>query len=338
MNEHERIWMVEQTTINTTTSYLYDGKKIVFVHLGKTAGTSITCMLDPRIHPSGQCDDDPTIPQAMTNYHPSAISKYVIERVHLQPAPIDRYDNFLISIRNPVDRIVSWFYYVHPSYPPVKSARHKRGCQDFAIFNCWNTIQSLTEEGLDRDRRTQFSSGSNNCKALAWDAIQGRHKCWHNYFNFNSTYGNLIRASKKKNDKSSDNNGHIQMIQKKKNIFAIRTEHLATDWTTINFMLGGISNDTDDNEILHKNVWAAAPPTTISTPDKERKRIATSMAPNKTLSLIGRLNLCKALCEEIQVYKKLLQLAVNIDERSETHSLDDLLHTCPNENKHIQQC
>uniref|UniRef100_A0A7S4SWG4 Sulfotransferase domain-containing protein n=1 Tax=Ditylum brightwellii TaxID=49249 RepID=A0A7S4SWG4_9STRA len=119
---------------------------LVFVHLGKTAGSSITCMLDPSIHHSGygnsQCSND-------NKFLPSAISQHVVERVHLKPAPINTHDNFLITVRNPLDRIVSWFYYLHPSFPPAKSNRHKLGCDNFKVFNCWDNIQSLSEEGLD---------------------------------------------------------------------------------------------------------------------------------------------------------------------------------------------
>lgn len=50
---------------------------------------------------------------------------------------------------------------------------------------------------------------------------------------------------------------------------------------------------------------------------------------NKTISDQGRLNLCRALCQEIQVYKMLLKTAVNLNEADVQTSLREL--NCPGE-------
>lgn len=56
--------------------------------------------------------------------------------------------------------------------------------------------------------------------------------------------------------------------------------------------------------------------------------------PNKTLSEMGRNNLCHALCEEIQNYKRSNPITChfikNININDEGDSLDKLLMTCPN--------
>ena len=51
---------------------------------------------------------------------------------------------------------------------------------------------------------------------------------------------------------------------------------------------------------------------------------AGTTIPNKTLSDAARSNISRALCQEIQVYKKILRLAVNIDLDDEGVSLDEL--------------
>lgn len=331
---------------------------LVFVHLGKTAGSSITCMLDPSIHHSGygnsQCSNH-------NKFHPSAISQHVVERVHLKPAPINTHDNFLITVRNPLDRIVSWFYYLHPSFPPAKTNRHKRGCDNFKIFNCWDNMQSLSEEGLDPAHNhaangkiidyssnvfsSKIISTSNNhhhanqkveeCRAWAWDSIRGERNCWHNYFNFNFTYGSLVKEMTLQNGANINYNSrnYSRASEKRnKNIFVIRTEHLENDWTTIDVMLGG--NGTEGMPILHKNTWSK----NINNSRRGIQINGPSNTPNKTLSRRGRLNLCRALCDEIQIYKKLMRLAVNIDVGSEKQSLDELLHTCPNETREVKVC
>jgi hypothetical protein len=88
---------------------------------------------------------------------------------------------------------------------------------------------------------------------------------------------------------------------------------------TINVLLGG----NEEFEIMQKNVWSKNEDSTFR---------------NETLSHLGRLNLCHALCDEIQIYKKLLHLAINIDEASESQSLDELLFSCPNEIRSIRRC
>ena len=328
---------------NTTTTYNKNNVNsnelvadIVFVHLGKTAGSSITCMLDPSIHHSGkgnsQCNNYNNTTQLAAS-SASAISKHVVKRIHLEPAPsINTYDNFLITVRNPVERIISWYYYLHPKFPPAKLPRHKHGCDNFAIFDCWDDIQSLTDKGLvdqhyyassslfvDRRNKTvnkEEDGDEEICISLAWDIIRGKKKCWHNYYNYNYTYGNLIKEFHMLNGSRAA----TTEMMREKNIFAIRTEHLQRDWETIEVMLG--SSNSTGISVLHKNEW----------------NNNSSSSPNKALSRQGRLNLCKALCEEIQIYKQLLQLAVNIDAEREDESLDELLQTCPNESRQVKAC
>lgn len=89
------------------------------------------------------------------------------------------------------------------------------------------------------------------------------------------------------------------------------TEHLEEDWTKINLLLGGTRSDERGGGEAGGSVWRKNDWTDEST-----------IVPNKTLSAVGRLNLCRALCDEIQIYKTLLHLAVNIDDDGEKESLD----------------
>ena len=318
--------------------------ELVFVHLGKTAGSSITCMLDPSIYHSGhgnsQCDDPRSIKEETARSPASknrlanevenvksTISQRVVRRVHLEPAPVEDYSGFLITVRNPLDRIISWFYYNHPMYPPVKLPRHRRGCDDFAIFQCWNDIQSLSEDGLLNPTNTIFGSSDTNdsqkCKELAWDSITGKRHCWHNYFNYNFTYGKLVQTVEYEQriyPRIGNRTDANVTAKQPKIIFALRTEHLEQDWARTDLMLGG--DGSSEEKVPHKNEW----------------NTENGMTPNKTLSYVGRSNLCKALCEEIQIYKMLLHLAVNIDPVSEKQSLNELLHSCPNESRQIKDC
>ena len=235
---------------------------MLFVHLGKTGGSAITCMMSKPVQHSGMgnsgCDDD-TVPP------PSVISQKVSQRIHLSSANYydDEYDAFLLTTRNPIDRIISWFYYVHPSYLPIKNSHHVAGCDKFSIYHCYQDIQSLTEHGLSRNVMTQNVSNfvnvvkeENKCRSLAWGVIRGVEKCWHNYYNYNYTYGGLVQRMEEEIETAAMEMGSEEVIsrstrkKKKKYIFVIRSEHALHDWNTIDIMLGG--NGTT-NEIPFKN-------------------------------------------------------------------------------------
>lgn len=327
--------------------------------MGKTAGSSIHCRLSPSLYHSGKGDSRCN---STTDHRPSAIADNVVKRVHLEPAPVDGgYKDFLITVRNPVDRIISWFYFLHPSYPPSKLLKHRRGCEQYSLFfQCWDSIQSLSENGLrpateavddendagatnnDTTTTTQDASdllvACRKTTTLAWDMVAGKRKCWHNYFNYNFTYGQLLHEatgqqqitywnSNGSNGVEYNQNPNFHRRDRRRSnvtIYAIRTEHLEEDWTKINLMLGG-SNDGVGKaglSVFRKNDWTNE----------------STIVPNKTLSAVGRLNLCRALCEEIQIYKKLLHLAVNIDEDGKKESLDELLRSCPMESREILTC
>ena len=108
-----------------------------------------------------------------------------------------------------------------------------------------------------------------------------------------------------------------------KMMYAIRTEHLEHDWTTIDRMLGGGAKDNNTTfTFVHKNKWS---------------EVGTRI-PDKTLSNAARSNICRALCEEIQIYKQMLRLAVNINADEEQISLNELLGSCPRESREIRDC
>lgn len=50
---------------------------------------------------------------------------------------------------------------------------------------------------------------------------------------------------------------------------------------------------------------------------------------DKNISKIGTMYLCKYLCTEIQLYKKILTRAVNLNQTDRQNSFVDLNETCP---------
>ena len=202
----------------------------------------------------------------------SALHAAVTGRVHLAPAPASdpRYDSFLVTLRDPVARMVSWYYYLHPDYPPEKAPRHRRLCHDMAFFRCWPTLKKFTEAGL-----AVPGAGRSACGAWARDAARGSRHCWHNYWNYERSYGPLLRTDKE--------------------VHAVRTEHLWEDFNRVGVGFvgpAGAERGDGDGAGGHTNGFGR---------------------PEGGLSPLGRRNLCRALCREIQVYKKILGLAVNLN-------------------------
>jgi hypothetical protein len=93
-------------------------------------------------------------------------------------------------------------------------------------------------------------------------------------------------------------------------IIAFRAKHNEEDWKRVDIMLGG--NGTVPS-MMHAN-------------DASKKQIPVN---NKTISEQGHLNMCRALCHEIQVYKQLMTAAINLNEEDTLESLREL--NCPDD-------
>jgi len=94
----------------------------------------------------------------------------------------------------------------------------------------------------------------------------------------------------------------------------LRVEHLDEDWSEVDRIVGG-TGDALPASRSHANE-AAEKPLPVS---------------NRTISAGGMANLCRALCGEIQVYKKILSAAANLDERKLEETMGELRETCPEE-------
>jgi hypothetical protein len=81
------------------------------------------------------------------------------------------------------------------------------------------------------------------------------------------------------------------------------------DWNVIDRLLGGTGEDRE--AMLHNNEFGD---TSTSVKEEGRSEIKMDTRSNRTLTKKGRLNLCNALCDDIQVYKRLLLAAENLDE------------------------
>jgi hypothetical protein len=120
---------------------------------------------------------------------------------------------------------------------------------------------------------------------------------------------------------TSSSNGNITML-------AIRTEHLAHDWDKLERAFGGTDNTTTLSSTSRFQTKSG----------NARERSNSTTRQEAFLSKQARLNLCRALCHENQVYKKLLYAAQNLNPLEVHESLSELIATCPDETREIREC
>ena len=142
---------------------------------------------------------------------------------------------------------------------------------------------------------------ADDCSAWAWATIQGNIPAdYHNAYNYGWYAYRMLYDIRSNNS----------------DIYAIRMEHLHHDWSVVDQMLGG---DGIVPSALHQRQNAA-----------QIKPLLRVRNPH-AFSEEGRRNLCRALCEEIQVYKQLLVRAIDLSEEDVTTSLEELQQQCPEE-------
>ena len=226
----------------------------------------------------------------------SLISQRTFDYFHVRKLKnIQLYDTFIVTIRHPIDRLISWFLFSHTKNRDIKAWRNATH-----VYNCYNELNDLATFGLSSSSQNDNKT-NNNCQQIAYNCIIGNdYLCEHMFFNYEFYIGDILK------------------YHKDKDIFVLRTNTFDEDWERINDLL---SNDNTQNN--NKN--------NASTFGKKtyRGKNYTAGVTNKTISAIGLQNVCRVLCDEIQLYKTLLQRAVNLNKFDRLISFNELNDTCP---------
>ena len=255
------------------------GRKVCFVHVGKTAGSTLACYFGFRYPACGKNFAIPLgrLPRFTTN----------VMHTTLDDCANGDFNYYLFILRNPLKRIISWFQY-EKIRKDQKDNRYKAKAPLFV--ECYSTLNELAEKGLGRKGKQKSV-----CQNRASMAIKGEQGfSTHNKYNF-GFYLSQIPANRK--------------------IIAIRTEHLNDDWNSAEKALGGNHS--------------------IQTPFEKRNVSAKKEDP---LSPLAIANLCEALCEEFQVYKRILRQAENITPEQAALSIAEVQESCPLEPMKIRSC
>merc|ERR1711862_337047 len=217
------------------------------------------------------------------------IAHKVKEYFHVRKPRIDEYKSFIITSRNPVDRMISWFIYAHPKNNLLHSYD-----KSTELFDCYDQVDDLVTYGLQKQTNdTLKTTSGKSCQEIAQDVIQGKPSYYlHMAKNYEYYTSDILQDARNE-------------------IFLLRTENFWSDWQKINFMLGGGS--------IKKHKVAT-----------HRKGKEGSMkVTSRSISDEGLRNACYSLCHEIQLYKELLNRAVNLSKNDKMRSFQNLKESCP---------
>lgn len=293
----------------------YSNSKYCLIHIGKAAGSKVSCELDYTYAP--ECNKRRR--QASSNNMTTSILQKHRGGVRHMGLKIDcspqmQDDSALIvTLRNPIQRLISWYKYEHLQNRRIQmNPKVKRGISCLNRFHkyqnnegCFATLSDFAVNALPPNLHANNNRTTEACQQLAWDVASGNTPCmWHNHMGY-QYYMNIIHEI----EKESNSTPHLLVM---------RAEHLQQDWDSIETLFGGTHNDTNHNL-----------KTTLNKSQQRKQDV---------LSKEGTRNLCRALCREIQVYKELLSRAENLSPMQREESIAELLNKCPEETQDIQVC
>ena len=296
----------------------------VFIHVGKTGGSSARCMLKHELHPNVFCAERFS-EEALGDGGATAIRVKAIAMLHMghlkivpsQPyifngteikknekkdihAFLDaghdmtvgrfvrtHFQIAIVSVRNPVERIASWFLF-------TKHFKEHRG-MDKILFGPDCNYQSVGE--FFSDVSVPTSPNSTQCQKVARSCVLGEFGCgMHNVYNYTYYLKDLF------DDEGPSNLPSVQ-------VFAIRNEHKWSDMATTNLILGGTAQSfsakaLDDFQALRQSPG------------------------DRSMSNETRLILCTLLCQDLYYYAKALRHAVNLHNIDKTESMKELSSSC----------
>jgi hypothetical protein len=262
------------------------------------------------------------------------------------------YNHFLIPVRNPVDRIVSWYNFERYI---MNVDRTRYGERLDVLSRCYDKVDDLLVHGLDPTTvlpSSQSSSAEQNvtqvCRRVAKDCVTGRYPCYaHNFFNYEYYLESLLirlgdgaesnrrRALDQGNattwtsttssstrtydaggnhDKDSENNQDGNNGTNQIRIDIVRAEHSAVDMNrTLELWTGKPATMDFAMLYIHRKPHDVDP---TSGGDSYKTYV----------SQLGATRLCRAICSELIVYKTILNRASNLrptDIRQSYQELDD---------------
>lgn len=274
-----------------------------FLHLGKTGGSTLSHVLRNGCHswvpkPCRIPTNESYVSQLSTYYH----------LPDFQKLNKTSYSFYIISLRDPFDRTLSAFTFMHPVNQRAQGRRSKKAEKDFFVpcFPDLNTfVEAIDTTIEDKDSIMDPS----NCTHLATGALQNRFERLAEHFYFDTKYVERLLPA------------HYWQTDTGIRIMVVRTEYLWRDWTTANQLLG-------------QDVVATFPALAI-------RNFTTSknggvFPVSKNLSETNQKLLCTALLRDYRAYLQLVAVAANLSPVEKLQSLERAQQNCPDLNLSFQ--
>lgn len=264
---------------NETRSY----KRLIFVHVGKTGGETIKQVLkigcDTRKSTRKREKCFLNLPFSLLS---ESVSGYFHCYTFYPEESMQKPDGFLFSIRHPLDRVLSWYEYIHPKNcgslsheTPCMTAKEIEGFPQgwtSRFFRCFPDIFHLAEA-------LRGYHSNSTCETLAWRTIHGEidRLAVASAAHMIANYRHYIEQSL----------GRFPRLD----VLAIRTDQLWSDLKSVDRLLGGngtfvgMEGTRENGSTFKKSAFH----------DTEA--------------------LCCALLDEIQLYQLLIRRAVNLPDK-----------------------
>ena len=213
---------------------------------------------------------------------------------------------FLFVIRDPIDRARSAFNYDRPDFdcdddPSLRIRQFYMDCpfwtmeemvQNGLLNSNTNSYYNSTDDDMEATE-ARATPTSETCKERAINSLQGTalHGS-HLYFNYQYYYESVPQDAP---------------------ILVIRNEHLVEDWNNIEGFMGGKKERLNSEQSVPKENSYQYSEDDLYISDESQSA------------------LCHVLCNEIQIYKKILLLAQNLNHDEIQVSMAELEAKCPNE-------
>ena len=292
-----------------------------FVHIGKTAGSTLSVLLRDGCHSFMEH------PCRRVVAEESAASRRITAYYHVPDFGLlsaSHHQFYVVSVRDPYDRTISSFVYEH-----LANRRARNETIDDAVrlpkyveaYRCFPTLQAFVDHLGYNPRKFTYnysrrSVHADSCSDLASAALYGRVKLYnHLYFSMDRIRSFLPTTT---------NSSPPSFI-----LYVTRQEHLWDDWTSVNQALGQSRDsvyipqqlqlrNTNNNNNQQDD---------LSTTTEPQPR--SSMPVQRTLSATGRMMLCNAIREEYRAYFWFLQHAQNLQPADVQESVERARRNCP---------
>ena len=317
-------------------------RSIAFLHIGKTAGSTISMHIRNGCHASQlsrcatQRKDGWIVNETVASYR---IKAYY----HLGGIPLENindYTTIITAVRNPLTRFLSAFAYEHPENAQVTKLGAPIRDQKVK-YSCFPTVSHLIKAGMGeaeikfrksyeqirrerdryrkkapRDNKMRLPPAKIDCTALAQTifGLKEDHQMENNDNKF------LVE-----NHMTFDYRQFYKSMPPTKELIVLRNSHLVKDWVSINNLLGA-------EDVKYRD-WPEVPP--FQEIHRNVSRSYTTKDRWRLRSRQEQLSLCHLLQEEIQTYLMILVRAINLNAADFDEAASEINEVCGNPPLHL---